>query len=65
MKTKDINLRKKFNGQKTAYNYLINISASEAIECGFVDENNEVLPVQKFIDPENNQIIIKLKEPVK
>ncbi len=41
--------------------YSINLGVSEVKECGFIDEDGNPLPIEKYIDTENNQIIIRIK----
>ncbi|MBZ4656493.1 hypothetical protein [Tepidimicrobium xylanilyticum] len=62
MKTKPIKLSPKKDGYGNISSYTINIGATEARECGFVDSNGNILPIEKIIDADNNQIIIRLKE---
>jgi len=62
MEIKPIKLSPKKNGYGHISSYSINIGATEACKCGFVDSDGNMLPIQKIIDTANNQIIIKLKE---
>jgi len=62
MEIKPIKLSPKKNGYGHISSYSINIGATEARKCGFVDSDGNMLPIQKIIDTANNQIIIKLKE---
>ena len=52
-------LRINRNKQKLISNYTIHVRTTEARELGFLDENGESLELEKIIDLENNQIIIK------
>ena len=38
--------------------YSINIGSAEARNCGFTDED---VQIEKVVDPENKQIIIRIK----
>ncbi len=62
MEIKPIKLSPKKNGYGNISSYTVNIGATEARECGFIDSDGNVLPTEKVIDTTNNQIIIKLKE---
>jgi len=55
-------LSPKKNGKGFMSSYSINIGSLEAQSVGFLDENNQPLEIEKIIDPENKQIIIKLKD---
>lgn len=59
---KPIKLSPKKNGYGSITSYTINIGASEARDCGFIDSDGNVLPTEKIIDTDSKQIIIKLKE---
>lgn len=62
MKTKQIKLSPKRGGHGHITSYTINIGSEEARNCGFIDSDGEILPIEKIIDIENNQIIIKLSK---
>lgn len=62
MEIKPIKLSPKKNGYGHISSYTINIGVSEARECGFVDSDGNILPIEKIIDATNKQIIIRLKE---
>ncbi|SHF13767.1 hypothetical protein [Tissierella praeacuta] len=62
MEIKPIKLSPKKNGYGNISSYTVNIGATEARECGFIDSDGNILPTEKVIDTANNQIIIKLKE---
>lgn len=61
METKPIKLSPKKNGYGNISSYTVNIGASEARRCGFIDSDGNVLATEKVLDLDNNQIIIKLK----
>lgn len=61
MEIKPIKLSPKKDGHGNISSYTVNIGSSEARECGFITSDNIRLPVEKVLDYENNQIIIKLK----
>lgn len=58
-----IKLSPKKGGHGHVTSYSVNIGSAEARECGFVDEVGEPKSVEKVIDYENNQIIIRLSKP--
>ncbi|MDL2248599.1 hypothetical protein LJB89_02770 [Tyzzerella sp. OttesenSCG-928-J15] len=55
-------LSPKKNGKGYVTSYTINLGTAEARQAGFINADGEPLEVQKIIDPENNQIIIKLAD---
>lgn len=59
---KQIKLSPKKGGNGYITSYTINIGSAEARNCGFINSNSEILPIEKLIDYENKQIIIKLSE---
>lgn len=59
---KHIKLAAKKNGNGYITSYTINIGSAEARNCGFINSDGEILPIEKFVDTENKQIIIKLSE---
>lgn len=61
METKTIKLSNKKDGYENISSYTINIGANEAKECGFVDEAGNKLELEKVLDCNNKQIIIRLK----
>ncbi|MBQ1351159.1 MAG: hypothetical protein IIY71_00350 [Oscillospiraceae bacterium] len=42
--------------------YSVNIGSAEAKICGFVREDGSQAELEKVIDPDNHQIIFRLKE---
>ncbi len=58
MTEKDIKLNPKKNGAGYITSYYVSIGSKEARECGLTD-----VDIVKIIDTENNQIIIRPKEP--
>ena len=61
MKTKPIKLSPKKGGNGYVSSYSINIGCSEARTAGFLDADENPLPIKKIIDAENHQIIICLE----
>ncbi len=61
MTVKNIRLSPKKGGNGYISSYSINLGVSEVKECGFIDEDGNPLPIEKYIDTENNQIIIRIK----
>lgn len=59
--TKDIKLSPKRGGHGHITSYSVNIGSAEARECGFVDADGNQLPLEKFIDFENHEIVIRIK----
>ena len=60
METKPIKLSPKRGGNGYVSSYSINIGCAEVRDVGFLDENGTPLAVEKVIDIEHNQIIIRL-----
>lgn len=61
MTVKSIKLSPKKGGNGYISSYSINFGISEVKDCGFIDKNGNPLPIEKCIDAENNQIIIRIK----
>ncbi len=61
MTVKPIRLSPKKGGNGYISSYSINLGVSEVKECGFIDEDGNPLPIEKYIDTENNQIVIRIK----
>lgn len=61
MTTKPIKLSPKRGGNGYVSSYTANIGSSEAKSCGFVDDDGNQLPLEKIIDPERHEIIIRVK----
>lgn len=59
MTIKPIKLSPKKGGHGHITSYIINIGSAEARECGFTSENVEL---EKVIDVENKQIVIRIKQ---
>lgn len=59
MEARTINLSPRKNGQGYSTSYTISIGAKEARDCGFLEE---ATIIEKVVDPENKQIIIRIKE---
>lgn len=61
-KIKDIKLSAKRGGNGYISSYTFNIGISEAKACGFVDdEGAPIVQLEKFIDPDNKEIVIRIK----
>ena len=60
METKDIKLSPKKGGHGHITSYSVNLGSAEVRSCGFLNAEGP-LPIEKIIDPENHQIIIRLK----
>ncbi len=58
---KPIKLSPKRGGHGHITSYSINIGSAEARECGFVDVDGTQVLLEKFVDPENKEIIIRIK----
>lgn len=61
MQSKPIKLSPKKGGNGYVSSYSVNLGCAEVRNVGFLDENNNPFPLEKVIDVENQQIIIKLK----
>jgi hypothetical protein len=62
MKAKSIKLSPKKGGNGYISSYSVNIGSSEANDVGFLDADGKPLPLEKVLDVEHNQIIIKRKD---
>lgn len=60
METKPIKLSPKKGGNGYISSYSINLGVKEVATCGFLDESGKPLKVEKVLDPDNKQIIIRL-----
>lgn len=58
---KPIKLSPKRAGNGYVSSYSVNIGAKEAKDCGFVDADGNQLPLEKFVDLENKEIVIRIK----
>jgi hypothetical protein len=61
METKPIKLSPKKGGHGHVTSYSVNLGSAEVREVGFVDADGNVLPIEKFIDTDNHEIVIRLK----
>ena len=61
MERKEIKLSPKRGGHGHVTSYSVNIGSAEARSCGFVDADGAQSPIEKIVDPENQQIIIRRK----
>ncbi|MFV0503599.1 MAG: hypothetical protein ACK5LT_06485 [Lachnospirales bacterium] len=57
-------LSPKKNGKGYISSYTVNLSKSDVMACGFLDENNQPIEVEKIIDENNKTITIRKKESV-
>ncbi len=62
MYKKDIRLSPKKNGKGYLTSYSVNLGTAEIKDIGFLDENNNIVPLEKIIDEENKQIVIRIKK---
>lgn len=58
---KDIKLSPKRGGHGYVTSYSVNIGSAEAKDCGFVDADGNQLPLEKLVDFENKEIVIRIK----
>lgn len=58
---KDIKLSPKRGGHGHITSYSVNIGSAEARDCGFIDTDGNQLPLEKFVDLDNKEIVIRLK----
>ncbi len=61
MQIKPIKLSQKKGGNGYVSSYSVNLGCTEVRTVGFLDDNGKPLPLEKVIDSENQQIIIRLK----
>lgn len=61
MQVKPIKLSPKKGGNGYVSSYSVNLGCAEVRTVGFLDNESNPLPLEKVIDTENNQIIIRLK----
>lgn len=59
MKTKEVKLSAKRGGHGHITSYTVNLGSSEVRECGFLREDSTPFLIEKILDPENNQIILR------
>lgn len=62
LEAKQIRLSPKKNGAGYVTSYSINLGTAEVRECGFFSKDGIPLQLEKLIDKENKQIIIRLAE---
>lgn len=62
MEIKDIKLSPKRGGHGHVTSYSVNLGSAEVRLCGFLDEEGNPLQLEKIIDHENGQIIIRVKK---
>ena len=56
-------LRANKAGNGYVSNYTLSISLNEARTLGFVDENGERVELEKVVDEERKQLVIRAKQP--
>jgi hypothetical protein len=61
MEVKPTKLSPKKNGHGHATSYSVNLESAEIREAGFFDADGNLLPIEKFIDTENHEIVIRLR----
>lgn len=61
MEVKAIKLSPKKGGNGYISSYTVNLGNAEVRTVGFTDADGNLLPVEKVIDAENHQIIIRLQ----
>lgn len=61
MEVKPIKLSPKKGGHGHVTSYSINLGSAEVRDVGFIDADGNPLPIEKLIDTENNEIIIRLR----
>lgn len=62
MRGKPIKLSPKKNGAGYITSYSINLGCAEVRDCSFLDKDGQIRELEKLIDSENNQIIIRIKK---
>ncbi|MGI6499214.1 MAG: hypothetical protein ACOX0U_10575 [Oscillospiraceae bacterium] len=62
METKPIKLSPKKGGHGHITSYSVNIGSAEARECGFVQADGTHVALEKIVDKENRQVIIRIKQ---
>ena len=60
MESKPIKLSPKKGGHGHVTSYTVNLGSAEVRACGFLDADNQPLALEKIIDIDKKQIIIKL-----
>lgn len=61
MESKPIILSPKKGGNGYISSFSVNIGIAEARACGLLDDDGNPLPLEKVLDSDSNQIIIRLK----
>lgn len=61
MEVKPIKLSPKKGGNGYVSSYSVNLGCSEIRDVGFLDKDGNPLPVEKCLDTENHEIIIRLQ----
>jgi hypothetical protein len=60
---KPIKLSNKKNGKGYVTSYSVNLGTAEIRNCGFIGADGNPMDLEKVIDTENRQIIIRVKKP--
>lgn len=61
MEVKPIRLSPKRGGNGYVSSYSVNLGCTEVRAVGFIDDAGNPLPIEKFIDTENHEIVIRLQ----
>lgn len=61
MEAKPIKLSPKKGGNGYVSSYSVNLGSAEVREVGFVDSDGNPLPIEKIVDTEKREIIIRLR----
>lgn len=62
MEQKEIKLSPKKNGKGYVTSYSVNLGCAEVRNCGFIDEDGNTATIEKIVDIDNKQIILKVKQ---
>ena len=61
METKPIKLSPKKNGKGYIPSFSVNFGCAEIRNCGFTADEGNPVELEKIVDPDNSQIIIRVK----
>jgi len=62
IETKAIKLSPKKNGKGYVTSYSVNLGCAEIRNCGFIDSQGNQVALEKIVDSNNMQIIIRIKQ---
>ena len=62
MNTKPIRLSPKKGGNGYISSYSVNLGITEVKDCGFIDDHGNLCFLEKVIDPQHHQIILRLAD---